>query len=156
MIHALQSRDECELLAVTITKDNELAAPFADVVNTFYGRGDIMIGVCRSGVTPEAGKFNPLAEQKDDGSYRYDHDLLSGKNAPDAVTVLRKALVSAEDASVTIVQVGFSTNLANLLDSHPDRRQPAIGSGVGQAEGSPAVDDGRRFHADRRSRWTAL
>ena len=50
VIHALQSRGECELLAVTITKDNPLAAAFTDVLNTFYGRGDIPIGVCNSGV----------------------------------------------------------------------------------------------------------
>ncbi|MFN9464696.1 MAG: nucleoside hydrolase, partial [Planctomycetota bacterium] len=53
MIHALESRGECQLLAVTITKDHELAAPFVDCVNTFYGRGSIPIGVCRnSGKTP--------------------------------------------------------------------------------------------------------
>ncbi len=127
MIHALQSRGECELLAVTITKDHELAAAFTDVVNTFYGRGNVPIGVCRSGVTATAGKFNPLAEAKDGGKYRYDHDLISGKDAPDAVTVLRKALASAEDRSVVIAQVGFSTNLANLLDSKPDDISPLSG-----------------------------
>jgi hypothetical protein len=41
VIHALQNRRECELLAVTVTKDNEFSAPFVDLVNTFYGRGDI-------------------------------------------------------------------------------------------------------------------
>ena len=35
MIHALQARCECELLAVTITKDHPLAARFTDAVNTF-------------------------------------------------------------------------------------------------------------------------
>ena len=64
MIHALQSRSECNLLAVTITKDHEQAAAFTDAVNTFYGRGEIPIGVCRSGVTPEAGRFNGLSKQK--------------------------------------------------------------------------------------------
>ncbi len=128
MIHALQSRGECELLAVTITKDHELAAPFADAVNTFYGRGEIPIGVCRSGVTPEAGKFNLLAEKKDGGQYRFAHDLISGKNAPDAVTVLRKALASAEDGSVVVAQVGFSTNLANLLGSAGDDISPLPGT----------------------------
>jgi inosine-uridine nucleoside N-ribohydrolase len=127
MIHALQSRGECELLAVTITKDHELAAAFTDVVNTFYGRGDVPIGVCRSGVTPDAGKFNPLAEAKDNGKYRYEHDLLSGKEAPDAVAVLRRALASAEDGSVAIAQVGFSTNLSNLLDSKADDISPLSG-----------------------------
>ncbi len=120
MIHSLESRGECKLLAVTITKDNPLAAAFTDSVNTFYGRGSIPIGVCRSGVTPDAGRFNPLANEKSNGEFRYPHDLVSGADAPDAVQVLRRALADAEDHSVVVVQVGFSTNLANLLQSGPD------------------------------------
>lgn len=127
MIHALQSRGECELLAVTITKDHELAAAFTDAINTFYGRGDIPIGVCRSGVTPAPGKFNPLAVKRDDGKLRYPHDLASGKDAPEAVDVLRKSLASADDGSVVIAQFGFSTNLANLLKSNPDKHSPLTG-----------------------------
>ena len=127
MIHALQSRGECELLAVTISKDHELAAAFTDAVNTFYGRGDVPIGVCRSGVTPAAGKFNPLAEQKDNGKHRFPHDLMSGKDAPDAVDVLRKVLAAADDRSVVMTQVGFSSNYANLLESKPDHISPLGG-----------------------------
>ncbi|MFI4874602.1 MAG: nucleoside hydrolase [Blastopirellula sp. JB062] len=127
MIHSLQSRGDCELLAVTITKDHELAAPFTDCLNTFYGRGDIPIGVCRSGVTPDAGKFNVLASAQDDGQVRYPHDLKSGKTAPSAVSVLRKALADAEDGSVAICQVGFSTNLAELLKSPADDVSPLTG-----------------------------
>ena len=33
VIHALQSRSECTLLAVTLSKDNELAGPFVDLIN---------------------------------------------------------------------------------------------------------------------------
>jgi len=44
IIHALQNRGEVQLLAVTITKDNRDAAPFIDLVDTFYGRPDIPIG----------------------------------------------------------------------------------------------------------------
>lgn len=127
MIHALQSRGECELLAVTITKDHEHAATFTDAVNTFYGRGDVPIGVCRSGVTPAAGKFNGLAIQKDGDALRYPHDLLSGKDAPNAVDVLRKALAGQKDGSVVIAQVGFSTNLAALLASKADAHSPLNG-----------------------------
>jgi inosine-uridine nucleoside N-ribohydrolase len=127
VIHALEKRGECDLLAITITKDHPLAAPFTDAVNTFYGRSDVPIGVCRSGVTPEAGKFNPLAEVKDGNSYRYPHDLVSGEQAPDAVSVLRSALAGADDGRVAIAQVGFSTNLANLLDSPPDEISPLAG-----------------------------
>ncbi|MCO8120457.1 nucleoside hydrolase [Stieleria sp. TO1_6] len=127
VIHSLQTRGECELLAVTITKDNPLAAAFADVLNTFYGRGDIPIGVCHSQVTPETGKYNVLAEAKDEGQPRYAHDLKSGADAPDAVDLLRKTLAAANDHSVVIAQVGFSTNLANLLRSQPDQHSPLSG-----------------------------
>lgn len=127
MIHALQSRGECELLAVTITKDHVLAASLTDAVNTYYGRGEIPIGVCRSGVTPAQGKFIELGNKRDNGKLRYPHDLLSGKDAPDAVDVLRQALANAKDSSVVIAQVGFSTNLANLLDSKPDQHSPLNG-----------------------------
>ncbi|GAB5407304.1 MAG: nucleoside hydrolase [Aureliella sp.] len=130
MIHSLQSRGECELLAVTITKDHDLAAPFTDAVNTFYGRGDIPIGVCRSDVTPHAGKFNGLATKRSDGQLRYPHDLKSGKDAPDAVDVLRKALARADDNSVVIAQVGFSTNLANLLKSPADSHSELDGASL--------------------------
>lgn len=127
MIHSLQSRGECELLAVTVTKDHELAGPFADVINTFYGRGNIPIGVCRSGVTPDKGKFNVLAEQRVGDAFRYPHDLTSGKNAPAALTVLRSTLAKANDQSVVIAQVGFSTNLVQLLASPGDNISPLTG-----------------------------
>lgn len=127
MIHAFQSRGECQLLAVTITKDHELAAAFTDAVNTFYGRGEIPIGVCSSGVTDQQGKFNGLAAQKDGGKLRFPHDLRSGQDAPNAVDVLRKTLAAAEDGSVVIAQVGFSTNLANLLQSPADKHSRLTG-----------------------------
>ncbi len=52
---------------------------------------------------------------------------MSGQDAPDAVALLRKTLAEADDGSVVIVQVGFSTNLANLLDSKPDEISPLSG-----------------------------
>ncbi len=127
MIHALESRGECELLAVTITKDSPLAAAFTDAVNTFYRRGDIPIGVCRSGITAEEGKFIGLAERQDGGLLRYPHDLNSGEKAPDAVALLRRTLAAAEDGSIVFAQVGFSTNLANLLESGPDEMSDLTG-----------------------------
>lgn len=127
MIHALESRGECKLLAVTITKDQEDCAPLADAVNTFYHRGDVPIGVCRSGVSPEPGKYSEMARVRDGDRFRYPHDLTSGKDAPDAVDVLRRTLASAADSSVVVVQVGISTNLANLLDSPADANSPLHG-----------------------------
>ncbi|HZW32261.1 MAG TPA: nucleoside hydrolase [Isosphaeraceae bacterium] len=127
MIHALQSRGHCRLLAVTISADHELAAPFVDAVNTFYGRGEIPIGVVGSGGVVEKSAFLALVEEKDGGRLRYPHRLPSGRSAPSATAVLRQTLAAQPDGSVVIAQVGFSTNLARLLDSRPDEHSPMTG-----------------------------
>ncbi|NNJ24829.1 nucleoside hydrolase [Alienimonas chondri] len=134
MLHALADRGECELLAVTCTKAHPLAAPLADAINTFYGRPDIPVGAVSidgvlNGPTPAEGRFLKLANATNaDGSLRFPHDLSHDPaNVPDAVTVLRRALADAADGTVEVVQVGFSTNLARLLDSPPDAISPLSG-----------------------------
>ncbi|TLD70414.1 nucleoside hydrolase [Phragmitibacter flavus] len=123
MIHTLEKRGACKLLAVTITKDNPKAAAFTDVINTFYGKPNLPIGIVRDGMTKEDGKFNILADQPD----KYPHDLKSTGPIPDALTVLRQTLAAQPDRSVVIVQVGFFTNLARLLDTPPDEHSPLNG-----------------------------
>ena len=128
MIHNLQTRGAVELLAVTITKDHPQAAAFVDAVNTFYGRPDVPIGVVKGGATPEPGKFNLLADAKnEDGSLRYPHDLMSGNDAPEATGLIRKLLAAQPDGSVTLVQTGFFTNFKRLLESPPDTASPLSG-----------------------------
>jgi inosine-uridine nucleoside N-ribohydrolase len=129
VIHALQSRGECELLAVTLSKDNEFAAPYVDLVNTFYGRSNIPIGVVREGKTPEDSKYIriPSEARAENGKQRYPHRLLSGKDAPEAVGLLRQTLAAQPDGSVVIAVVGFSTNLALLLESKADAHSPLAG-----------------------------
>ncbi|MCC7419005.1 MAG: nucleoside hydrolase [Planctomycetaceae bacterium] len=127
VLHALESRGACRLLGVTVTKDSDLAGPFVDLINTFYGRPDIPIGVVRNGKTPDPGKYLPLAGEKKGDHFRYPHRLESGRNAPEAVALLRKLLAAQPDGSVALVQVGFSTNLARLLDSKADDVSPLAG-----------------------------
>jgi len=109
MIHNLQKRGACELLAVTVTKDHPQAAAFVDAVNTLYGYPDTPIGVVRNGAAKEAGKFNLLAD-------KYPHDLKSGADAPEAGGLIKDILARQPDGSVVIAQVGFFTNLARLMD----------------------------------------
>jgi inosine-uridine nucleoside N-ribohydrolase len=128
VIHALQSRGECRLLAVTISKDNAYCAPFVDLVNTFYGRGEIPIGVVHNGKTPKDGKFTRgVVEATDDGHPRYPRSLTPQSEVPEAVALLRRVLSEAPDDSVAMVVVGFSTNIARLLDSKPDAISPLDG-----------------------------
>jgi purine nucleosidase len=120
-LHALQSRGQCELLAVTITKPDELAGPFVDAINTFYGRPGLPIGYTRSGLKNDPSKFLSLAETKDDGKLRYPHRLQRSSDAPSATDLLRKVLSQQPDRSVTLVQVGYFSNLAALLDTAGDQ-----------------------------------
>jgi len=124
MIHSLESRGACKLLAVTVSVDNPKAAPFVDLVNTFYGRGAIPVGGVGEGGVKEEGKYLPMVDRVDDGKPRYPHDLAE---TPAATAVLRKALAARPDKSVVIAQVGFSTNLARLLETPGDDVSPLTG-----------------------------
>jgi len=107
ILHAMESRGESRLLAVTVTKDNPWAPRAASAINTFYGRASIPVGTVRNGVTRDDGKYNRAIAEN------FPH----GEKFEDAVSVLRSTLEAQPDKSVTIVQVGFSTNLAALLAS---------------------------------------
>lgn len=121
ILHALATREQCELLAVTVTKGDELAGPFVDAINTFYGRGTIPIGCIGISKSNQPSKFLPLAGARDNGRARYPHRLRKGSDAPRPTALLRQILSRQEDNSVTLIQVGFFSNFASLLDSRPDR-----------------------------------
>jgi len=120
MLHSLQNRGESELLAITASKDHDEVAPYLDAINTFYGRGSIPIGVTDSDVTPERSRFTGVTLERKGDEYLYPHDLNIGVPVPLAVDLLRQSLAAQPDNSVVIVQVGFSTNLAELLQTDGD------------------------------------
>lgn len=95
MLHALQSRGACEILGVTVTKPDELAGPFVDVLDTFYGRPGIPIGCIRPSPGEETSKFLPLANVTDGGRLRYPHKLKRGSDAPEPTRLLRRLLSRA-------------------------------------------------------------
>ncbi len=131
VIHALQNRAECELLAVTITKDNAYAAPMVEILNTFYGRPDIPVGIVKGGVTKDVGKYNAAVyDTVDEQGKRVFKTKITPEmyaEVPDAVTLLRKTLAAQPDGSVVMLQVGFSTNLARLLETPADDISPLTG-----------------------------
>jgi purine nucleosidase len=140
MLHALQSRGEAQLLAVTISTDYAWCAPFVDAVDTYYGHGGVPIGVVTGGVTGDATwkKFPPakmlanytryISElRRPGGSLQFPHKVGPDTRLPEALVLLRKTLAGEPDNSVTIIQVGFSTNLARLLASKADAASPLSG-----------------------------
>jgi len=123
MIHNLEKRGACKLLAVTITKDHPKAAPYVDAFNTFYGYPDVPIGVVRDGPAKEEGKFLKAT----DDEKLYPRKLKSGTDAEDALVLLRRTLAAQPDQSVSLIQVGFFTNFGRLLDTPGDTYSPLTG-----------------------------
>lgn len=123
LLHALADRNECQLLAVAITKDHPAAARVVALVNRFYGRPSIPIGVVREGKTRDAGQYlEPTLASLPE---------LAAQAKPEpieATRLLRQALAAAPDGQVVIVQVGFSTNVARLLASAADDLSPLPGT----------------------------
>jgi inosine-uridine nucleoside N-ribohydrolase len=134
MLHALQDREEINLLAVTISTDDQWCAPYVDLVNTFYDHPQIPIGIVRGGMNTESfRKLLPnsslpgtrytqhVSERKNkDNTWVYPHELTGGKETPEAVKLLREVLSRQTNGSVVMIQVGYSTNFARLLESRPD------------------------------------
>jgi inosine-uridine nucleoside N-ribohydrolase len=131
MLHALQDRHEVNLVAVTISTGDPWCASYVDLVNTFYGHPQIPVGIVRSGVNfPKGQKSYPdvISQRRTStGALLYPHRLVDGRTAPAAVSLLRKTLAAQPDGSVVVIQVGFSTNLALLLDSKADSVSPDNG-----------------------------
>lgn len=127
MIHALETRGACRLLAVTISVDNDLTVPFVEAVNHFYGRDQVPIGVVGRGGVRAESRFLSLAQERDAGELRYPRPSGSSDVRTPATELLRRTLAAQPDGSVVIAQVGFSTNLARLLDSPSDGHSPLSG-----------------------------
>ena len=116
MLHTYQDREQAEIAAVTVSRNSVLGARFVDAVNTWHGHPDIPVGIDRRAphTMVETSSYVSLAD-------RWPNDVATTP-VPDGVTVLRQVLARAlaEDRRVVIVQVGFSGNVAALLDSPPD------------------------------------
>lgn len=126
VLHGLADRGGCTILAVTSSKPHPLSAPMCDAINTAYGRPDIPVGAIRwkkpTGDGPYMVKvLGANAREK------FPHKLADGKDAPEAVALLRKTLAKQADRSVVLVCVGFSTNMAALLKTPADTASPLDG-----------------------------
>lgn len=116
LLHAFADKGECTILATMASNKHPRIAAVLDVLNTYFKRPDLPIGVVRGQAV------NLSASQKWDSLLvtKYPHDIINNDQAEDAVALYRKTLAAQPDQSVTIVTVGFLTNLANLLESPAD------------------------------------
>ena len=122
VIHGLQNRGEAKLLAVTSSKDHPASASVIDMINTWFGRGDIPVGRVKEGQGQDAGRYlmQCVAAANADGSPRFPHKITPAAETMEAVALLRKTLAAQPDGSVVLAVVGQQTNAARLLRSGPD------------------------------------
>jgi inosine-uridine nucleoside N-ribohydrolase len=123
-LHAMADSGKAEILATVASNKNELVAPSIDVINTWFGRPGLLIGA----PTGEGASMGSGQHWADSIVAKYPHKIKATSEVPDAVEIYRKVLSSQPDKSVTIVTVGFLTNLLNLLRSGPDANSPLNGS----------------------------
>ena len=131
MLYKYNKQKRINLMAVMLNKEGEFPPKYIDLLNTWYGQKRIPIGV-----SPRADKSlvagtnytQVVCEKLDEkGKPLYKRSIKDYSKLLSAVKLYRKILAKAEDASVTIVSVGFSTNLALLLDTKADEYSPLTG-----------------------------
>ena len=124
LLHAFEDLGEAKTLATISCNAFETTVPTLSVLNTYFHRPEIPIGIVKSNVPNEACK--QLWAQAI--IRNYPHPLKSNAEAMEAVRLYRKTLSSQPDKSVTIITIGFFTNLANLLSSKPDEFSSLTGN----------------------------
>ncbi|HTJ70640.1 MAG TPA: nucleoside hydrolase [Actinospica sp.] len=116
--HHHQSAGLARIEAVTVNTPSVYGVTAARAVNEFFGRPEIPIG-----------RFAATDESLADREYARLISPLASRSTDDgeAVAVLRRVLAAADDASITIITLGFMDNLAGLVASEADEFSPLRG-----------------------------
>lgn len=123
LLHALADKGECEILATVSSNSHPSVAPTIEALNRFYGKENLAIGI------PDKPGVNFTANNNWNDSLlsKFAPDLRFKTEYPSASEIYRKILSQQPDNSVTIVTVGFTTNLSNLLKTKGDKHSPLSG-----------------------------
>jgi inosine-uridine nucleoside N-ribohydrolase len=117
LLHAFADSGNINILATVASTKYEGVAAVFNVLNTYFNRPGLLIGVPK-------GKALELKDNQhwtDTLLLKYPHKIKKNDEVLSATEVYRKVLASQPDRSVTIITVGFLTNLADLLQSPPDK-----------------------------------
>ena len=127
MLYKYMDAGLVDLLAVGVNKTGYGPVEFVDIMNTWYGYPYIPIGKITDGPGyshPESNYAAKVASMKNEAGWPlFKAGPFVGKYSelPETPELYRRVLARQPDHSVTIISVGFSTNIARLLESGPDK-----------------------------------
>jgi inosine-uridine nucleoside N-ribohydrolase len=144
LLHAFADKHEAHILATISSNAFETTAPTLSVLNTYFKRPGIPIGITKNAVP------NKLCSQEWAQAIvaKYPHALQSNADAWDAIKLYRKILSSQPDQSVTVITVGFFTNLAGLLTSPSDEFSTLAGKDLVKKKVKQLVSMAARLDKD--------
>ena len=117
LLHALADSGQAQILATIASTKYPNVTAVLSVLNTYFGRPNVPIGVPKG----KAITDKDAQHWSDTLTARYPHAIRSNADVPDAISLYRQLLAKQPNRSVTLISVGFFTNLANLLSSRPDQ-----------------------------------
>jgi len=147
LLHAFADMGKAKILATMSSNAFETTAPTISVLNTYFNRPGIPIGITKTAL-PNKDCSQQWAQAI---ISKYPHVLKSNDEAMDAVKLYRKILSSQPDKSVTIVSVGFFTNLAGLLNSKSDEYSKLSGMALVKKKVKRLVSMAARIDKDGKS-----
>lgn len=131
MIYKYLDAGTINVLAISSNKESRYSTEYIDLMNRWYGYPNIPIAKVIDGIDSEndARKYAEfVCLQKDrTGQPLFSRPSFDYEKVPEAVTLYRKLLAEQPDHSVTIVSVGFSTNIFRLLQSGADEHSHLSG-----------------------------
>ena len=122
-LHAMADSGKAEILATISCNKDSLVVPTLQVLNTYFGRPDIPTGAPKT----EGVSMSATSHWPDSLVNRFPHRINDTRLSPDAVAQYRTILAGQPDHSVSVVTIGFLTNLSNLLRSEADQASPLNG-----------------------------
>jgi len=147
LLHAFADMGKAKILATMSSNAFETTAPTISVLNTYFNRPGIPIGITKTAL-PNKDCSQQWAQAI---ISKYPHAVKSNDEAMDAVKLYRKILSSQPDKSVTIVSVGFFTNLAGLLNSKSDEYSKLSGMALVKKKVKRLVSMAARIDKDGKS-----
>ncbi len=112
------------LMGIMNNRQAPSGVAYIDLYTSWCGHSKMPIGNVMGGVNPtkEQNSYSfKTWNLKEDGKLVFQTKRNVSKDVKDAVQLYRELLSKAKDGSVIIISVGFSTNLAHLMASGPDK-----------------------------------